>query len=530
MKKKVILLLILIVALSGFLRFKDLTSIPKGLYPDEAINGNNAVESLQKKDFDVFYPDNNGREGLFLHLLAFSFWIFGISKFSLKFIPALVGTLTIPGIFLLTRELFSFYPIKKKNYLALLASFLTGISFWHINFSRIAFRGILLPFCLVYSFYFFLKGLRENNFLFSGLGGFFFGLAFYTYSSVRLAPFIFVILFLFLLIIAKHKKYFLKYISTFTLTSILTALPLGIFFLKFPSYFSSRSSGIMIFNQPNPLKAFAISLGRHLIMFNFLGDPNWRHNFAHYPQLLWPIGIAFILGVIFATIRIYYHFKNKEFYYITPYLILFSWTGIMLLPGILTFEGLPHSLRVIGVIPPVYIFAAIGFFFLKEKIDMKNKKEGSKRKNIITIIILFTFIMGLAFTQYNKYFNKWGENKEVERSFNYEYVKVGNYLNSLDDNIKAFAIINKKGDSIRYPDKVPMSAQTPVFIETSKFKKPRATYLKINEIKNIKKEDKKIVIVPIDVTEEIENEIKTNFPSGEIDTENGLWKYKINFN
>ncbi len=526
MKKKILLILILIVALAGFLRFKGLTTTPEGLYPDEAINGNNAVEALQSRDFDIFYPDNNGREGLFINLLAISFWIFGISKFALKFVPALAGTLTIPGIFLLTRQLFSFYPEKKKNILALLAAFLTGISFWHINFSRIAFRGVLLPLCFVYSFYFFLKGLRENNFFFSGIGGFFFGLSFYTYSSVRVSPLIFVILFLFLFVIAKHKKYFFKYASTFTITSILTALPLGIFFLKFPFYFSSRSSGIMVFSHPNPLKALVISLGRHLIMFNIVGDPNWRHNLAHSPQLLWPIGIAFLLGIIFAKIKIYYHFKKKEYFYITPYLILLLWTGVLLLPGILTYEGIPHSLRVIGIIPSVYIFAALGLYPLKERIDSSSKFK----KNIIILILLLIFLGGLTVTQCDKYFNDWGKSEEVKHSFSYNYVEIGNYLNSLDEEIQAFAIVNKRGDPIYYPDKVPMSAQTPIFIENSKYRRPRTTYLKINEIKKIDLSQKPIVIVPLDNSEEIKDKIRSNFPSGEIDTQSGFWKYKINSN
>ncbi len=530
MKKKILIVLLIIIALAGFLRFKGLTSTPKGLYPDEAINGNNAIETLQEKDFDLFYPDNNGREGLFYWLLAGSFWAFGISKFALKFVPALAGTLTIPGVFLLTRQLLSFYSEKKKNIIALLAAFLIGISFWHINFSRIAFRGVLLPLCFVYSFYFFFKGLKEDNFFFSGIGGFFFGLAFYTYSSVRVSPLIFVILFIFLLIIAKYKKHFFKYASTFTITSILTALPLGIFFLKFPHYFSSRSSGIMVFSQPNPLKAFGISLGQHLIMFNILGDPNWRHNFAHHPQLLWPVGIAFLVGIIFAKIKIYQHFKKREYYYITPYLTLLAWTGVMLLPGILTFEGLPHSLRVIGVIPPIYIFAALGFYFLAERIGIEINKNVTKKKRVAAILVLLIFFSGLTITQYNKYFNKWGEKKEVEASFSYNYVKIGNYLNSLDSNVDIYAIINKRGDPISYPDKVPMSAQTPVFIENSKYGRPRTSYLKINEIKEIEIKDKPVVIVPLAETSEIKNEIKSNLPQGKVDTQNGLWKYKVNFN
>jgi len=69
-----------------------------------------------------------------------------------------------------------------------------------------------------------------------------------------------------------------------------------VFFKWPPRPIFSRLGEISVFNQPNPLFALLVSLGKHLAMFNFYGDPNWRHNYAGDPQLFLPVGILFLIG------------------------------------------------------------------------------------------------------------------------------------------------------------------------------------------------------------------------------------------
>jgi predicted membrane-bound mannosyltransferase len=59
--KKEIVFLLVILAIASFFRLWKLDSIPPGLYPDVAINGNDALDSLKTGTFKVFYPENNGR-------------------------------------------------------------------------------------------------------------------------------------------------------------------------------------------------------------------------------------------------------------------------------------------------------------------------------------------------------------------------------------------------------------------------------------------------------------------------------------
>jgi len=191
-KKTSLLILLVILCIAGFLRLYALDTIPPALYPDEAINGNDAFTNPGK----VFYPENNGREGLYMNLIAVSFKVLNPSPFSLRLVSAIIGILTVLGLYLLTKELFqdskfssakNGQKIQNSSKIALLASFFLATSFWHINFSRIGFRGILLPFILVFSFYFIFQGLKKKNVFSIIASGIFFGLGFYTYSSFRLA-------------------------------------------------------------------------------------------------------------------------------------------------------------------------------------------------------------------------------------------------------------------------------------------------------------------------------------------------------
>ena len=51
------------------LRFWHLTVLPAALYPDEAFYGTDTLRSMASGAWQVFYPNNNGHEGLIVWLL-----------------------------------------------------------------------------------------------------------------------------------------------------------------------------------------------------------------------------------------------------------------------------------------------------------------------------------------------------------------------------------------------------------------------------------------------------------------------------
>jgi len=537
-KNKNLLILVAILAIAAFFRLWQLSSIPPGLYPDVAMNGNNAIETLKTGDFKVFYPENNGREGLMMWLIALSFSIFGVSIWSMKIVAATFGVLTVLGLYLLTRELFSQILDDKQQAetIALISSFFLATSFWHTNFSRIGFRAILLPCVLVFSFYFLFKGFRQRkilDFIFSGV---FFGLGFYTYTPFRIITLLFFILilwwFLYSFKVQKEIPFFLKSAFAFLAVSFLIALPIGIYFLNHPQDFLGRAGEVSIFSQKNIIRAFGESAGKHLAMFNFHGDDNWRHNDAGSPHLPWPLGLLFLFGLFFVIVRGFFYSKktdNLSILISRNYGFLILWFIIALLPGILTYEGTPHALRTIGVIPVVYIF--IGLASLEIYAFLRNSTK--RQKLLLTVSFLFLF--AISFVEFNKYFFEWGQNKEVEGAFTKRFADMGYFLNSLPAGTQKYVIVNEPGVTVPFPNGIPMPSQTIMFIENMKYGSLQSTYLLPKDLNQITvptvrtQNNIKTVILPMAFDQNLFNEFKQKFPQGEIEDKKDFQIYKVNF-
>ncbi len=506
LSKNRILILILILLIASFFRLWQIDSIPSGLYPDEAMNANDALSSLENNQFKVFYTENNGREGLYLWLVAGSFKLFGPSIWSLRLVGAILGILTVLALYLLAKELFN-------EKIALISSFFLSVSFWHTNFSRIAFRGILVPLILCLSFYFLLRGFRKKSSLSFIWSGIFFGLGLYTYLAFRAAVLILGIVILWKIIEYWQKekpitlswsnfwhKVYLKdgwwKLDLFLLVIIIMAIPLGLYFYHQPQDFIGRAGGVSIFAGESPIQELIKSSFKALGMFNVYGDGNWRHNYSGSPMLVWSVGIFFILGIVAI-------FKKPLFHRI----FLFSWFAIMLLPAIFTMEGMPHALRTIGVIPVAYLFAALGLIWLFEKIY----SFGTKWHKFLAIALLIISFIQPAITNLNKYFIDWGQSPEVASAFSADYVQIGEYLNSLPESINKYVLVNKEGEPFYG---LSIAAQTPIFIERTEFDHNRAIYLPWQDLSQIKT-DQPAVIILMHNDQSLEK-LQEIFPQGKI--------------
>lgn len=459
----IIFLIILLIAV--FFRFYQLGSFPPGLYPDEAMNGNNALTALETGKFKVFYPENNGREGLFINLQALSLSIFGIHPWSLRIVSAIIGTLTVIGLYLLTKEILGWQQ-------GALASFLLAISFWHVNFSRIGFRAIMLPMILVFGFYFLWRGLKKASFLNFGIAGLFWGWGAHTYISYRIAPFMLIaVLAAYWLSIKKDfelpkykntKNKILIGLAVFMAMAILSASPIIVYYLQNSSDFFSRAgASLSVFSQQNPTRELTLSMVKTLGMFNFTGDYNWRHNISGWPQLSLPIGIFFFLG-FFKELS--HWLKRKHGHFSTIHTFLFSWFFIMLLPGFLSTEA-PHALRTIGVLPVVMIFAAQGLYWIIIKIYnwhvLIDPHANIRESRILALAFLFIFLTSLGFLEYNRYFNVWAKNQETKGAFNQNYVDLADKINNYPRNVKKYVWVNVSGVLV---NNIPVPAQTVMFL------------------------------------------------------------------
>src|ERR1019366_9110062 len=252
-----LLLLFGVLAIASFLRFYHLTTTPPVLSIDEAMDGVNAQNVVQTGQFKVYYPEDNGREGLYVNILALAFryhLLPDTAPWSVRMPAAVIGVLTVLGVYLLVTELFT-------ESIALLSAFLLATSFWHINFSRIGFRAILAPFCLSWAMYFLLRAFRGNSprngslpgaegtakyFLYAMAGGVFCGLGFYTYIAFRITPLLLPVPIVFF----RKEPAVWKCAALFLTVTFLVALPIGWYYLHHPAGFLGRTAQVSVTRSP----------------------------------------------------------------------------------------------------------------------------------------------------------------------------------------------------------------------------------------------------------------------------------------
>jgi len=506
--------LIFIIAIAVFFRFWQFDSVPPGLYQDEAMNGADALSSLENDKFSVFYTNNNGREGMIVWLDALAVKAFGTEPWVLRLFPAIAGVLAVLGLFFLTKKLFN---IK----IALASSFFMATSFWAVNFSRIGFRANLMVPILIWSFYFLLRAVNRNpvsdtrelrcrtpDFIIAGI---LFGLGFYTYISYRFAPILVAAFFIPYLITRRAKRFWLGF-AIFAVTAFIVALPIGLYFLNNPGDFFGRSGQVSVFSADNPLKATVLSVAATFGMFNIIGDQNSRHNFAGYPQLLLPVGILFILGILICTKR--RNLSDK---------FLFLWFFIFLLPNILSTEGNPHALRALGTMPAAMVFAGVGLVWICEKIKkylddkISNSDFFKYRPQLIRIkkelfILLVVFLFFISFSEFNKYFVKWASNIRTADAFSQSHVKIADYLNLLPENVNKYVIW--PSDDRPTENDLPVSAQTVYFLT---YGKSDINYVKSNEIDKINLGANGAIIATLNSDLELLHDLNKKFPSGKVE-------------
>jgi len=502
MNKKTFLVVgILIIA--AFFRLYNLTVLPPGLYPDEAMNGNNALEAISTGQFKIFYPENNGREGLFMNIqagfLKVLMPIFNNTPepWMLRLASAFFGILTVLGVYFLAKELFN----KKVG---LLSSFLIATNFWHINFSRIGFRAIMAPFFLVWAVYFLLislkKSLSATSYkLTAVIGGIIFGLGFYSYIAYRVMPILMAMIFFYYLYQHReHAKKLWAALGFYVIATFIVALPIGIYFLKNPADFMGRTTQVSVGVSQSPLKDLAINTVKTLGMFNFIGDENWRHNIANAPELFWPVGILLIIGIILGLFAIFknskhearnskqcqnlndqnlslrdisrretkrlkiFNFGNSDLFRISDFgfRILFGWFALAMLPVVISDEGIPHALRSILLIPPAIIFAGFAGVWIYDWILERNFLNDPPMKKLANIFVSIFFLI-LIYQAYYAYFIQWGQNPNIQGAFAADYVQIGKELNALPKDMPKYVIVQAGGVAVRG---IPMPTQTVMYI------------------------------------------------------------------
>ena len=99
-------ILFVLTAVAFVMRFYRLESLPPGLFYDEAFNGLDGwkLSQLSISRWPVFLTGNQGREALYVWLMALLHRVNGLSVWTIRAVPALCGALLTPALVWLAWE------------------------------------------------------------------------------------------------------------------------------------------------------------------------------------------------------------------------------------------------------------------------------------------------------------------------------------------------------------------------------------------------------------------------------------------
>ncbi len=392
MKKLTPIIFISIFILSLIFRTYKITSFPPGLYDDEISIGYNAYSVLKtgKDEYGVTFPFwfkafGEYKLPFYIYLTSLSMVFLGETDLAVRFPSALIGTITVAGVYFLVKSLFT-----DKNKLAFLSSFLLAVSPWHIQFSRAGFEVNIMVGLIVWAIYFFLRWVKKKNILILAFSLLLFVLSIYTYNAARLITplIIFSLILLYFKKLASSTKGQISKIIVLACVVIIMLIPFLVFSLSKEG--NIRASMVSFTNEvkfnetqsSKPLLRYYLLIKQFLINYfsyfstDYLfisGDQQGRHSVREMGQLyLWQLLVLVI--AFFQLIKL----KKKATYLIL--VLLF----ISVLPASLSIPS-PHALRSLLMVVPISIISAFGLEYLASR----------RIKGYFFSVIIFIFVYSI---------------------------------------------------------------------------------------------------------------------------------------
>lgn len=413
------ILFFLVFALALFFRLYKLSSIPPGLWFDEARNLWHTRNIINHHIFDLSYFCG---ENLYAVFAVLGCLLKGQTPQGLRLGSAIAGILCIPAAWWALRLVWG-----RKT--ALFSVFFLAVLPWHVIFSRIGFRAITMSLFLFWSVGAFELAFRKRNPRALPLLALFLGLGYHSYI-----PFKTVFLILFIYALSLWKKEFLSpgsktSPSPFQWKYLIFSIVL-LCLLILPSVLVVENPGdminIRIYQEHNLTPEYIFTsqgpfanLGKVAGMFIWKGDPIARHNppgAAQIPRFLFPF---FLIGLCLSL-------KNPLR---SRNILLLSSFFILLLPSVFSLSA-PHAIRTIGAIFPVCVFMARGLRF----VIIKTQKR--LRIAIRIVFLKAALVLFLIFTTCFcawQYFAHYGRHPKVWLDFQSHYVELAEAVKTLPE-------------------------------------------------------------------------------------------------
>lgn len=484
------ILFALVIALAVFFRFYKLNVLPPGLHPDEAANGLDIFRILENHDWRIIYNTNGPREALFFYLQAIFVYFMGNTILALRIAPALFGVLSVVVIFFATKE-------WANRRTALITAFFMAVTPWVVIIQRDGFRASLVPLFIGLVMLFAAKAYKSGKTIYYVLAAVFLGLGFYTYTAFSMILAALIGGLVYLLIVRRKwlKDNWKKLLLSLAVFGVVMT-PLLITTIKDPGGSTARAGGTSFLNKElnggKPIQTFLSGTAKTLLQYNYVGDQNNRHNLGGQPLLNMFVGLMFVLGLVMCL----FNFNKPR------YAMLLAVFGAMLLPSLLTAEGLPHALRSIGTAVPVFILAGMGVNYL---LYIWYKTFPVNKLARMTGLLVILVLLGLTLVQsYRELFVTWAQDVKTYEAYNEGSVTIAKYL-----------ISNKQNNQTVY---IVMGGYEANPIQYLTHKKVEYKLLDTSQLKALPiNQGKILVVVPAGNDHDAQlSDLKAKFPAGTI--------------
>ncbi len=413
----IILLLILIFAF--VLRVWKLDSIPVAISNDEVVRVYNAYSVWKTDGYGVdgrFLPISSSADGedfspVSLYLSAPFTYVFGLSLFFARIGYALIGVLSVFGIYLLGKQLFN-------TRIGLIAAFVLAVSPWHVLVSRGVWDAGVAMCLYIFAIYFFIKYVGSRK-VFLSLP--LFALALYAYHGtvIFFGLMLATLLLTYKEVLLKNKKETFLYIAM--LGAILLPMVVAIFsgdlsresvffwnneqtladaekrvsqereLSTAPAIFKGLFNNKMIYFikevSYNYFQAFSFD---HLFI---RGDINRINGYGNY---FW--GAMHLIELPFLLLGLYFVLRQKK----KIKIVIFAGLLIAPLTSALILLDRTYLFRSIMMIPFLSLFTGAGLYYFFSKIVQHRKKSFFIALIIVSVLYAF-FIAKFTYTYFYQY-------------------------------------------------------------------------------------------------------------------------------
>lgn len=377
-------------------RLIALDSVPPGLHGDEAWTGLEALRIISDGGIGVWSTSAFGQPAGPFYWTAAVLSIVEPSVASIRMSVALLGVLTIPAAFLFYRVLFG-------PKVALLGAAFLVVSFWHIQYSRIAFPVASLPLVETMAFATLFLALQRDRLWIYFLAGALLGLGFFSYLPY---PFTAVGVAVFIAVWTLTKAFshypmrdVLLRVGILAFGGLLTGGPLLLFLAANPENYGTYARLTLIPYIDGSIFDKVVLLGTRAVQvvgrFFVASGIDYSDGLGTQPLLNVVTRFFFVIGLVVAL----RNFRRDPRYQFVLLILLFS-----MLPAILTSTNWGENRRMIGALPMVYLLAAIGVSWTVATARPWLKQTYFIPVTIATVSVLFLIS---AYTNLTTYFRDY---------------------------------------------------------------------------------------------------------------------------